>query len=166
MLAYEFIFIAMLAIVLIKAGGSLIMLDIINIQFSSGLFINSYSGFIAAVLAIFYFQAKLGIAPFDAAEAEQEIMAGTMIEYGGPLLGFYKLAKMLIYFSLPLFIIGLLAPTKNYLFFTLQYFLLIFIASVIKNINPRLRIADILRFFWFRLFPLGILGIILALKGL
>jgi len=43
--------------------------------------------------------------------------------------------------------------------------LIVFVISVIRNINPRLRIKSALNLFWFFLFPLGILGIIFALKG-
>lgn len=172
MLAYEFIFIVSIVIIIIKAGGDLTLTDITLKQASAGPFIKSYSGVIAAILTIFYFQAKLGIAPFDAAEAEQEIMGGTMIEYSGPLLGFFRLTKMFLYFSLPVFIISLVgyvkmsSVTQHYAVFIAEYLLFILLVSVIKNVNPRLRIKDILKFFWFWLFPLGILGIILALKGL
>jgi NADH-quinone oxidoreductase subunit H len=172
MLAYEFIFIASLIIAIIKSGNSIMMSDIIATQVLNKPNIASPSGIIAVVLALFYAQAKLGIVPFDMAEAEQEIMAGTVIEYSGPLLGFYKISKLMLYFSLPLFIISLFArvhvqsQSLRYLIFFGQYILIIFIMSVIKNINPRLRIKDALGFFWFLLFPLGILGIILALRGL
>jgi NADH-quinone oxidoreductase subunit H len=171
MLAYEFIFIISLVIAIIKANGALNIGQISYIQLISGPFIANPSGVIAFVLAIFYLQAKLGIAPFDAAEAEQEIMGGTMIEYSGPLLGFYRLSKMLLYFSLPVFIIALFGRIRinsniiYYLVFLLEYIVIMLIVAVIKNINPRLRINNILRFFWFRLFPLGIIGVFLALKG-
>jgi NADH-quinone oxidoreductase subunit H len=172
MLAYEFIFIVSLVIILIKAGGRLTMAEITFSQITSAPFIKSFSGIIAFILSIFYLQAKLGIGPYDAPEAEQEIMGGTMIEYSGPLLGFYRLTKVLLYFSLPVFIIALfcrmriLSTSMYYAVFALQFLIIILIISVIKNINPRLRIQDILKFFWFRLIPLGILGIILALRGL
>ncbi|MFA5008372.1 MAG: complex I subunit 1 family protein [Candidatus Omnitrophota bacterium] len=172
MLAYEFVFITSLIIAIIKSGNSIMMADITTMQVLNGPNIASASGIIALLLSIFYAQAKLCIVPFDMAEAEQEIMAGTVIEYSGPLLGFYKISKLMLYFSLPLFIISLFirihaeSAFLRYLIFFAIYLLIIFIMSVIKNINPRMRIKDALGFFWFRLFPLGILGIILALLGL
>jgi len=172
MLAYEFVFITALIIAIIKSGNSVMMADITTTQILNKPNIASFSGAIAFILAIFYAQAKLGIVPFDMAEAEQEIMAGTVIEYSGPLLGFYKISKLMLYFSLPLFIISLFTKIHTqsemmwYLVFFGQYLVIIFIMSVIKNINPRLRIKDALEFFWFLLFPLGILGIILAQFGL
>jgi len=161
MLAYEFIFIMSLIISIIKSGGNLLLAKIIENQIQNGSYLKTLSGTIGFILSIFYIQAKLGIVPFDIPEAEQEISAGPFIEYSGPLLGFYKLSKLLLYFSLPLFIISLFSP-KNFLY---KYLLFILIISVMKNINPRLRIKSALNFFWFLLFPLGILGLILALKG-
>lgn len=171
MLAYEFVFITSLIVAIIKSGNSIMMADITATQILNKPNIASSSGVIAFVLALFYLQAKLGIVPFDMAEAEQEIMAGTVIEYSGPLLGFYKISKLMLYFSLPLFIITLFTRIHTqslilkYLIFFAQYLFIILIISVIKNINPRLRIKDALGFFWFFLFPLGIIGIILAIKG-
>ncbi|MDP2923827.1 MAG: NADH-quinone oxidoreductase subunit H [Candidatus Omnitrophota bacterium] len=171
MLAYEFVFIISIVIVIIKSGGGLTLSDIAQTQQAQSIHIKSWSGLIGFILAIFYLQAKLCIVPFDAAEAEQEIIAGTMIEYSGPLLAFYKLSKLLLYFSLPLFIISLFAhiaapnPFYKYLWLLVEYIIIILLVSVIKNVNPRLRIKDILAFFWFLLFPLGIIGIILAIKG-
>ncbi len=172
MLSYEFIFIISLVIIIIKSNGNLMLADILNNQINRGMYLKSASGTIGFILALFYIQAKLGIVPFDAAEAEQEIMSGTAIEYSGPLLGFYRIAKTLLYFSLPLFVIALFGqiainnPLHKYSAFVIEYVLILLLISVIKNINPRLRIKEILGFFWFFLFPLGILGIILAIKGL
>ncbi|MDD4955512.1 MAG: NADH-quinone oxidoreductase subunit H [Candidatus Omnitrophica bacterium] len=172
MLAYEFVFITCLIIAIVKSGNSVMLSDITGLQILNKPNIISFSGAIAVLLSIFYVQAKLCIVPFDAAEAEQEIMAGTVIEYSGPLLGFYKISKLMLYFSLPLFIISLFIKIRTqttferYLVFFLIYILIIFVMSVIKNINPRMRIKDAVQFFWFLLFPLGILGIILAQLGL
>jgi NADH-quinone oxidoreductase subunit H len=161
MLAYEFVFVISLIISIVKSGGNLLLTEIIKNQIQNGTYLGSLSGWIGFILSIFYIQAKLGLPPFDIPEAEQEIVSGPFIEYSGPLLGFYKLSKLLLYFSLPLFIISLFWP-KNFIY---KYLLLILIISVMKNINPRLRIKNALNFFWFFLFPFGILGIIFALKG-
>lgn len=162
LLAYELVFIASLLIAVIKSGGSLLMVDIIDSQAQGGVYLRYISGVVGFILAIFYLQAKLGIVPFDIPEAEQEIMSGPMIEYSGPFLGFYKLSKLLLYFSIPLFIISLFWP-GNFLY---KYLIIMLVVSVIKNINPRLRIKNALNLFWFFLFPLGVLGLILAIKGL
>lgn len=168
MLAYEFVFIVSMLIVIIKSNYAFTFADIASAQAHSGSNLTSFSGIIGAVLALTYLQAKLGIVPFDIAEAEQEIMAGTVIEYSGPLLGFYKIAKLFLYFSLPLLMIFLYwhgKPGQSW-HFIYKYIAILLIASVVKNINPRFRIKEALQLFWFFLFPLGLIGIFLALKGL
>jgi len=164
MLAYEFVFITSLIIAIIKSGGSLTLSGIAADQLHGGTYLTSLSGIIGFILAFFYIQAKLAIIPFDVAEAEQELMAGTMIEYSGPLYGFFRLSKLLLYFSVPLFIIALFwhGPIQ---FAIIKYIVILLLISVVKNINPRLRVKDALRFFWFTLFPLGLVGIVCALKG-
>ena len=103
MLSYEFVFIAALLIVIVKNGNTLSLGKIISFQQNNGSNFFSFSGAIGFLLSIFYIQAKFGLVPFDVSEAEQEIMGGTLIEYSGPLLSFFKLTKALLYFSLPLF---------------------------------------------------------------
>ncbi|MCM8786578.1 MAG: NADH-quinone oxidoreductase subunit H [Candidatus Omnitrophica bacterium] len=164
LIAYEFVFIVSLVIVIIKTGGSLFLSEIIERQMLGNIYFKSFSGLIAFILAFFYLQAKLGIIPFDTPEAEQEIASGVMIEYSGALLGFWKISKLLLYFSLPLFIIFLFLPGK-FVDIIIKYFLLILLITVVKNINPRMRIKDVLEFFWFFLFPLGLIGIFLAING-
>ncbi|MEI8350215.1 MAG: complex I subunit 1 family protein [Candidatus Omnitrophota bacterium] len=172
MLAYEFVFIVSLVIIIIKSGGSIKLNGIIAAQQATHAHIASLSGIIASILGLFYLQAKLGIVPFDAAEAEQEIMGGTMIEYSGSLLGFFRATKLLLYGSLPLLLILLFGQFphsrawQKFLTIPAEYIIIILLVAVIKNINPRLRIKEILNFFWFFLFPVGIVGIILALRGM
>lgn len=164
MLSYEFIFICSLVIAIIKSGGVISLSQIINHQEIFGPNLASISGFIGFTLGIFYIMAKLGIVPFDMAEAEQEIMGGPLIEYSGVLLGFFKLTKMLGYYVLSLLIISLFWPVGGWRL-VYKFITIILLISVIKNVNPRLRMKDSMRFFWFLLFPLGVFGIILSLLG-
>lgn len=164
MLSYEFVFICSLIVVLIKSQGVLSLEGIIKAQ-KNWPFLGSISGFIAFILGLVWLQAKMGIVPFDVAEAEQEIMSGVFIEYGGPLLGFFKLTRALLYFILPLFLILLFWADSLGWHILYKYLIIIFLVSVIKNTNPRLRADDIVKFFWFILFPLGLLAIVLAIFG-
>ena len=165
MLSYEFIFILSLIIVIIKSGGVLSLGGVISHQVKLHSHLWSASGVIGFILAICYQQAKLGIVPFDVAEAEQEIMGGPFIEYSGPLLGFFKLSKALLYTSLPVFVIALFIGNKLGWHFIYKYLIMILIIAVIKNTNPRLRIKDIMSLFWLFLFPLGCIGVVLAVLG-
>lgn len=165
MLSYEFIFITVLLISIIKAGGVLSLRDIIMFQQANGSFLLSPSGMIGIVLGIIYIQAKLGVCPFDIPEAEQEIMAGPFVEYSGALLGFFKLSKAILYFTLGLLIISLFWAGAAIWHIAYKYLIFILLLAVIKNTNPRLRINDTVKLFWLILFPLGLIGIILALLG-
>lgn len=165
MLAYEFIFITSLVIVIVKSKGIFSLSGIIQHQMENFSYLRSFSGIIGFILAIFYLQAKLGITPFDISEAEQEIMGGPLIEYSGALLGLFKITKALLYFSLPLLIIDLFWGKQLGWHLVYKYLAIVLIISVMKNVNPRVKIAQALKFFWFYLFPLGIVGIILAILG-
>ena len=92
-LGYELPFILSIIAVIVKSVGSIQIGSILNHQFNFGSHIASPSGVLAFIVAIFCMQAKLGFVPFDASEAEQEIMAGTLIEYSGLPLAVFKLTK-------------------------------------------------------------------------
>lgn len=165
MLSYEFLLVACLVIAVVKSGYAISLERIISYQQASSSHIWSVSGGIGIILGFFYLLAKLGIVPFDVSEAEQEIMGGSLIEYSGPLLGFYKLARALLYFTIPMIIIGLFWGGAGGIHFFYKYILVILLVAVVKNTNPRLRIRDIMRLCWFFLFPLGCLGIMFAVIG-
>ncbi|RLD16159.1 MAG: hypothetical protein DRI22_01575 [Caldiserica bacterium] len=161
-LSYELVFWTSLSIVIIKTGGKITLRDILTFQENSKPIVFSLSGFIAFILSLIVMQAKLGKVPFDIAEAEQELIAGPYIEYSGALLGFFKVTHYILLFSLPAFISVLFLGGLN----IFKYLLLLIFIIVFENTNPRLKITQAIRFFWFYLFPLGIIGIILAIKGL
>jgi NADH-quinone oxidoreductase subunit H len=133
--------------------------------FGSNIF--SFSGFLSFLAALFCMQAKMGIGLFDIAEADQEIMSGTLIEYSGLPLAVFKLTKAVMFYTLPLFIIVLfLGCALNPLLLIAKYLMLLGIIILIKNTNPRLRIDQALKFFWRVPTLLGVAAVILALLGL
>ena len=89
-LGYELPFILAILTVVIKASGNIKLGYLIEWQLNSGSFICSWSGVIAFLVAILCTQAKLGFSPFEISEAEQEIMAGVLIEYSGLPLAVFK----------------------------------------------------------------------------
>jgi len=162
-LAYELPFLLSVIAVIIKNAGTIQLGSIVNIQANSGANIASLSGACAFISAIFCMQAKLGFVPFDASEADQEIMGGTLIEYSGPLLAFFKLTKAVMFYTMPLLLIVLfLGKDTTPVFMILKYLLLVTIAVLIKNTNPRLRIDQALRFFWGPMTALATISVILA----
>jgi len=131
----------------------------------------SISGVLAFIVAMLCAQAKLGQVPFDLAEAECEIMSGVYVEYSGSSLAMFLMSRAMLLALMPLLLIvvfwgGLGAGAwYDYVFFILKYLLLVALVTLIRNTNPRVRIDQAVRFFWFRLTPIVVVAMVLALAG-
>jgi len=161
-LSYELPFIICLTVPIIKSSGLLRMQDLLTYQAINGAFISNLSGALAMLVAIFCMQAKLGLVPFDVAEAETEIMGGTHIEYSGILLAILKLTKTMMMVALPLFLITVFWGG----FSIWKYVVLLVIMILMRNTNPRVRIDQAMRFFWRKMTIIAIIAALLAVKGL
>jgi NADH-quinone oxidoreductase subunit H len=168
--SYELPFILALVTVIIQAGWTLSLSGILGHQAAHGMVVGSFSGVIAFAVAILCGQAKLGLVPFDIPEAETEIMAGPFTEYSGAPLAVFYLMKALLLATLGVFLItvfwGGIREGWQALWSALVYVLILALFVLIRNTNPRLRIDQALKFFWFGLTPLAILGVVLAILGL
>ena len=169
-MSYELPFVIILFSIAAKAH-SLSIGGIIEYQRANGANLWSLSGVIGFVVAIISTQAKLGLVPFDIPEAEGELASGIMLEYSGSLLAIFKLMKALLLYTLPLFLITVFLGGMNLqgfgiLWFIIEYLLIVFIISLIRNTNPRLRIDQAMNLFWEILTPLAILSGILSYVGL
>ena len=162
MLSYEVPFIIILTIPIIKSSGMLRMQDLLTYQAINGSFASSASGILAMLVAIFCMQAKLGLVPFDMAEAETEIMAGTHIEYSGMLLAILKLTKTMMMVAVPLFLITVFLGG----FSIWKYVVLLVIIILMRNTNPRVRIDQAMRFFWGKMTLIAIIAVLLAVRGM
>lgn len=166
-LGYELPFILSIISVIIKSAGSIQLGSILNHQINYGSNLLSCSGIAAFIAVIFCMQAKLGLVPFDMSEAEQELMAGTCIEYSGLLLAAIKLTKSIMLYTLPLLLIILFwGSNLSPLALIGKYTAILVIIILIKNTNPRLRIDQALRFFWGPVTILACIAVVLALLGL
>jgi NADH-quinone oxidoreductase subunit H len=129
-------------------------------------FLNT-GGFVVAVVALL---GKLERVPFDIPEAETEIVAGSFTEYGGRLLGMFRLcidiemivgASVIAAVFLPF---GLsLHPVLAFLLYLVKVEALILIISLIRTIMARLRIDQMINFCWKYLAPLALLQLVLNL---
>jgi len=165
-LGYELPFILSIIVVIIKSAGSIQIGPILNHQINFGSNLVSFSGMLAFLVAIICMQAKLGFVPFDMSEAEQEIMAGVFIEYSGLPLAIFKLTKAILLYTLPLFLIVLFwAGNLNAFALIGKYVTILVIIILVKNTNPRLRIDQVLRFFWGPLTILSVIAVGLAILG-
>ncbi|MCM8772729.1 MAG: NADH-quinone oxidoreductase subunit H [Candidatus Omnitrophica bacterium] len=172
LLSYELPFICGIIIPAIKANSTTSLIEIVKFQEINGSNILSLSGVIGFIVILISSIGKLGVVPFDLAEAETEIAGGALIEYSGILLGFYKLARAILFFVIPSFIVILYlggTPLNNFLgilIFIIKYFIILILITLIRNTNPRLRIDQALKFFWGWLTLIGIMGILFVLTGM
>ncbi len=129
-------------------------------------------GFFIALVAML---GKLEKVPFDIAEAETEIVAGTLTEYSGRLLGLFKLtldietvvgASLLAAVFLP-FGLDLAAPA-GFILYILKVLFIISLMSLARTVFARLRIDQMMRLCWKYIAPLAFLQLLLnlILKGL
>lgn len=172
-LSYELPFLLVILVPVIKAGNVIKLGSIIEYQAASGAVIGSISGVIAFVVGLICMQAKLAKVPFDAPEAETEIMAGAYIEYSGAALGLFKLTQWMMMFAVPFFLMMLFIGAVNWqqTWLNLVWAVLIYIGillfmTLVRNTNPRLRIDQIMKFFWARMTPIAVLAVVLAFLGL
>ena len=171
MLAYELPFVIALFVPIIKSGPAITLGAVINGQLVGGAILSSLSGVLSFFVILWCVQAKLGLVPFDVAEAETELAGGALIEYSGPALALFKLTKIMMFFSLPFFMtIVYVGGIHINSFFGLKglltFVLIVVLAVVIRNTNPRLRIDQIVKFFWGLITPIAIAAVFLAGRGL
>ncbi|MDP2904723.1 MAG: NADH-quinone oxidoreductase subunit H [Candidatus Omnitrophota bacterium] len=164
-MAYELPFILSAIVVIIKCG-SIEIGSILSHQVIFGSNAASLSGCLAFIAALFCAQAKLGLAPFEISEAEQEIMAGVLIEYSGWALAVFKLVKAMLIYTMPVFLVVLFFGKDTTPLLMIAKFVAIFTAFIlIKNTNPRLRIDQAMRFFWGPMTIMASIAVVLALLG-
>jgi len=119
--------------------------------------------------------AKVEKIPFDVGEAETEIAGGWQVELSGRRLAFYRLAmNMETLFATVLCValylgggygpfVDTFGPVMYFVWFFVKLTIVIFIISVIEGILARLRIDQVLRFFWKYMVPLAFLQLLFAL---
>jgi len=117
---------------------------------------------------------KLEKVPFDIAEAETEIVAGTFTEYSGRLLALFRLnidiemvvgASLLAAVFLPF---GLsLTPVLGFITYLVKVLFVVALLTLGRSVFARLRIDQMMELCWKYMAPLAFaqLLIILALKG-
>ncbi len=170
-LSYELPFILALIVPIIKSGGELAIGGILQYQEANGIVLGSLSGTLAFLAALLCMQAKLGLVPFDVSEAETELVGGPLIDYSGAPLAVFKLTKAMSLFTIPVFVIVLYMGGFNkegfsVLWGIVKYVALLVVIVLLRNTNPRLRINQMLRFFWGPVTLVAVAGVILAMIGM
>jgi len=169
-ISYELTFLLLIAGIIMKCAQKFDLYSVIQTQQAGSPFIGSISGVLLFIVGIFCIQAKLGLVPFDIAEAETEINEGVFIEYSGSAYALIKLAKYIMLFILPSFLIALLMNGFrlngiNILWAVLKVLVVVLVLTLIRNTNPRIKIKQAIKFFivWMNL--LAIIAIVLISFG-
>jgi NADH-quinone oxidoreductase subunit H len=169
-LSYELTFLLVIAGVIMKCRQQIDLYTIIQTQQTGTAFIGSISGVLLFIVGIFCIQAKLAFVPFDMPEAEAEITEGIFIEYSGTAYAFIKLAKFIMLFVLPAFIICLLMKGFRLegigiLWAVLKVLAVVLILTLIRNTNPRIKIKQAMSFFLIWMNLLAVIAIVLIYFG-
>jgi len=161
-MSYELPLVLAFIVVIIKTGGQLSLAVI-----AGHTPVLSISGMLAFLAALLCIQAKLGFVPFDIAEAETEVASGVLMEYSGALLAVWRVMQAMMLVALPLFLVmvflggfgpGLWAGLGKYV-------LILVLLILIKNTNPRMRIDQAMKFFWFYCGIALVVAVILSMIG-
>jgi formate hydrogenlyase subunit 4 len=168
MMTLEPLFAVAIIMAAVKAGS--LRLDAIfgGAIYSQG----TITGICMLVLMLFAFQAFVGRAPFDATEAETEIMEGPLMEYSGPKLALFKyshMIKMFVYSGL-FTAIFVPQPCSVHWFVNIPIFIacqsvFVVAATLIAATHARYRIDQVVRYYAV-LFAAALVILALSLMGL
>jgi len=124
---------------------------IINWQVQNGPSISMAIGGVAFFLAL---QGMAGKLPFDIAEADQEIMGGSLVEQSGPRLALFRWAIWTKQLVLAFLLIEVFFPWPRFGFPLLdltitmvKVLVVLMLVAVIDVVNPRLRIDQAMGYF-------------------
>jgi NADH-quinone oxidoreductase subunit H len=103
-------------------------------------------GFIVALIGL---MGKLELPPFDAPEAETEIVSGALTEYSGRGLAFFRLGRDVeLFIGLTLISAFYLGGLSNPLQFLAKTLVLLFITAGLQSLFARLRIDQTVGLWW------------------
>jgi NADH-quinone oxidoreductase subunit H len=170
MVSYE-VSIGFVFITVLLVAGSLNLTDIVNAQNESwGLF--SWYWFRLFPMFVIFFVSALAETnrpPFDLVEAESELVAGFMVEYGSApymmfMLGEYVAIATMCAMGTILFLGGWLPPVPiapftwvpGVIWFVLKAFFLFFMFAMVKAIVPRYRYDQLMRLGWKVFLPVSL----------
>ncbi len=147
---------------------------IIEYQAEIGPMISNWSMIPAAIGMLLVIPCKVGSLPFDVAEAETEICEGPLVEYSGVPLGIFKLNHAIkMYIMASLFVTLFLSGAGTGIVIAdilIQVLLSIVVVaisiSLLKATTARIKVEQLLKFFWTYPTILAMLSFILVWFGL
>lgn len=154
----------------VVAAATLSLQGLVRFQALAGDVLYRPSGLLALLVALICCQAKLGLVPFDQAEADTEIAEGALLEYSGPPLALFRLTQAVELATLPVLLVtvfwgGVAKTPGGAVVFAAKALVLLVLFVLVKNTNPRVRIDQALRFFWGPATAVALLALALARMG-
>ncbi|MEM2094060.1 MAG: complex I subunit 1 family protein [Candidatus Bathyarchaeia archaeon] len=178
LIAFKLPLLVSIITVAVKSGITLSIGSIISAQINNGICFAfaSPSTALAALAFFLCITAEAGVVPFDIPEAKTEIIHGTMIEYGGPYLALFRIAKSTTVFSMVLLASVLFFYPNSSLIDQATYRIcldsaLVFLFAMVvmlltvtlpRTIFSRLKIGQALGFFWAVPLVIGVVSSILC----
>src|SRR6202048_1661418 len=186
MVSYE-VSIGFVIITVLLCAGSLNLSTVVEAQNTHGLgsliglpkltFLNWYLLPLFPVFVIFYVSAlaETNRPPFDLVEAESELVAGFMVEYGSTpyllfMLGEYVAITTMCAMATIMFLGGWLPPialppftwVPGVIWFVLKVFFMFFMFAMAKAIVPRYRYDQLMRLGWKVFLPLSLAMVVVV----
>jgi formate hydrogenlyase subunit 4 len=150
LLSVEPIMAIALAVGAFKAG-TLTLGGIASWQVQNGASISMAIGGVAFFLAL---QAVVGKLPFDIAEADQEIMGGSLVEQSGPRLALFRWAIWTKQLVLAFLLVEVFFPWPHTGIYPIdlvativKVLVLLILVAVVDVVNPRLRVDQAMGYF-------------------
>src|SRR6478752_7304339 len=186
MVSYE-VSIGFVIITVLLCAGSLNLSAVVEAQNTHGLgsliglprltFLNWYVWPLFPMFVIFYVSAlaETNRPPFDLVEAESELVAGFMVEYGSTpyllfMLGEYVAITTMCALAAILFLGGWLPPVDlppfnwipGVIWFALKVFFMFFMIAMAKAIVPRYRYDQLMRLGWKVFLPMSLAAVVIV----
>jgi NADH-quinone oxidoreductase subunit H len=154
-------------------SGSLSLVTIVHQQVNMGIWfiLAQPLGFVIYVIAAV---AEVNRAPFDLPEAEQELTAGYLTEYGGLRWSLYQMAEYINMITVSavastlflggwsLFGLTDRIPVLSIVVFVIKVAFFLFLFIWLRATLPRIRYDRLMRFGWQVLLPLAVLNIVIT----
>ena len=163
MLSYELPLLMVLLTVAMMVGhesgigtADFSLLNIVKYQLANGSFWHNPIMVPAFVAYLMFLPGTMGVAPFDIAESETEILEGPMLEYGGPLLALFHIGTafkrfVVLGLGVVMFMPGGITgfwPVDILIFLAKCILLMFFAMSLVRAATGRFRIDQAVKFYF------------------